>query len=56
MSRERLEELREEIRTLDRQLVALVGKRRDLVLEVGAAKEALGLPVLVPQQALVGYN
>lgn len=28
----------------------LIGKRRDLVLEIGRAKEALGLPVLDPPQ------
>lgn len=46
----KLEALRERIREVDRTLVELVGERRDLVLEVGEAKEALGLPVLDPPQ------
>lgn len=50
MSEDRLEELRERIRALDRDLVELIGKRRDLVLAIGDAKAALGLPVLDPQQ------
>jgi chorismate mutase len=50
VSEGRLEELRARIRALDRELVALIGRRRDLVLEVGEAKEALGLPVLDPGQ------
>jgi chorismate mutase/prephenate dehydratase len=50
MSKDRLEELRRGIRALDHELIALLGKRRDLVLEVGAVKEKLGLPVLDPSQ------
>ena len=50
MSKDRLEELRQGIRALDKELIALIGKRRDLVLEVGAVKEELGLPVLDPRQ------
>jgi len=50
VSDDRLEELRDQIRELDRQLVALIGRRRALVLEVGAEKEARGLPVLDPPQ------
>ena len=50
MSKDRLEELRQAIRTLDNELIGLIGKRRDLVLEVGAVKEELGLPVLDPSQ------
>ena len=50
MSEERLEELRTQIEAVDRELVTLIGKRRDLVLEVGRAKEALGRPVLDPPQ------
>ena len=46
----RLERLREEIRSVDERLVALVGRRRELVLEIGEAKAALGLPVLDPSQ------
>jgi chorismate mutase len=47
---ERLEALRTRIREVDEALVRLIGERRDLVLEVGAVKEALGLPVLDPPQ------
>jgi chorismate mutase len=50
MSDERLEALRVKIRAVDRELVSLIGRRRDLVIEIGAAKEALGLPVLDPPQ------
>ena len=50
MSEERLEALRARIRELDRELVALIGERRALALEVGAVKEELGLPVLDPAQ------
>ena len=46
----RLDALRERIRALDAELVRLIGERRNLVLEVGQAKEALGLPVLDPPQ------
>jgi len=47
---ERLEELRGRIRELDEALVRLVGERSALVLEVGALKARLGLPVLDPPQ------
>jgi len=47
---ERLEALRARIREVDEALVRLVGERRELVLEVGRVKEALGLPVLDPPQ------
>ena len=46
----RLEALRQRILEVDRALVALVGERRDLVLEVGQTKAELGLPVLDPPQ------
>jgi chorismate mutase len=46
----RLEELRDRIRAVDRDLVALVGERRDLVIEIGEVKGVLGLPVLDPSQ------
>lgn len=46
----RLERLRGEIRALDEELVELVGRRRELVLEIAAAKEELDLPVLDPSQ------
>lgn len=45
---DRLEELRRRILELDDELIRLVGERRDLVLEVGRVKSALGLPVLDP--------
>jgi chorismate mutase len=47
---ERLSILRERIREVDRDLIRLVGTRRDLALEVGRVKEAKGLPVLDPAQ------
>ena len=50
MSDNRLEALRVKIRAVDRELVSLIGRRKDLVIEIGAAKEALGLPVLDPPQ------
>lgn len=46
----RLDTLRQRIRDLDAELVALVAERRALVLEIGALKESLGLPVLDPPQ------
>lgn len=46
----KLEELRTQIEAVDRELVQLIGRRRDLVLEVGRAKESLGRPVLDPPQ------
>lgn len=45
-----LDALRAEIRALDEQLVRLIGRRRALALEIGAQKEALGLPVMDPSQ------
>jgi len=53
LSEERLNELREAIRALDRELIALIGRRRDLVIQIGRAKQALGLPVLDPSQEAV---
>jgi chorismate mutase len=47
---ERLNALRRRIEELDRELVRLVGERRDLVLEIGRLKEGLGLPVMDPPQ------
>lgn len=46
----RLKELRARIAQLDEQLVHLIGERRRLAIEIGAAKSALGLPVLDPQR------
>lgn len=45
---ERLTEVRERIVELDNELIRLIGERRDLVLEAGRIKEALGLPVMDP--------
>ncbi len=45
---ERLTEVRERIVKLDDELIRLIGERRDLVLEAGRIKEALGLPILDP--------
>jgi len=45
---EDLAELRRRLEELDEELIRLVGRRRDLVLEVGRVKEALGRPVLDP--------
>jgi len=50
MSDDRLEGLRVKIRAVDHEFVKLIGRRRDLVIEIGEAKEALGLPVLDPPQ------
>ena len=47
---EKLEELRGRILEVDQALVALVGERRGLVLEVGRLKAQLGLPVLDPSR------
>jgi chorismate mutase len=49
-AQERLEELRRRIIALDDELIRLVGRRRDLVLEVGRTKVELGLPVMDPAQ------
>lgn len=46
----RLKELRARIAELDEQLVRLIGERRRLAMDIGAAKSALGLPVLDPQR------
>jgi len=45
-----LEELRSRIEALDRELVSLIGRRCELAVEVGRAKQRLGLPVMDPQQ------
>jgi chorismate mutase-like protein len=50
MSDAQLEDLRSRIEQLDRDLVALIGRRRDLAVEVGKRKQALGLPIMDPQQ------
>lgn len=48
--KEDLEALRSRIQKVDEALVRLIGERRALVLAIGRAKEALGLPVLDPPQ------
>ncbi|MDH3205006.1 MAG: chorismate mutase [Gemmatimonadota bacterium] len=50
MTADRLEELRTAIEALDRELVTLIGRRRELVMEIGSAKAELGRPVLDPPQ------
>lgn len=47
---DRLEALRTQIHAVDEELIALVGRRRDLVVAIGEAKAALGLPILDPSQ------
>lgn len=47
---ERLESLRRKVLAVDEELVALVGRRRDLVVEIGHVKASLGRPVLDPSQ------
>ncbi len=45
---ERLERLRDAIGEATDRLIALMGERRKLAIEIGKAKEELGLPVLDP--------
>lgn len=47
---ERLDELRARISRLDDDLIRLIGRRRNLVLEVGKLKGQLGRPVLDPRR------
>lgn len=49
-ARDELARLRDRIAELDDRLIRTIGERRDLVLEVGRLKAALGLPVLDPAQ------
>ena len=46
----RMEQLRERIMDCDRELVDVLRRRRDLVLEVGALKTSLGFPVTDPRR------
>ena len=46
----RLERLRGEILDCDRELLRILGRRRDLVHEIGRLKAALGFPVTDPQR------
>ena len=48
--REELGKLRERILKVDELLVSLIGERKALVLGIGKAKNALGLPVLDPSR------
>ena len=48
--RERLARLRERISAMDEQLVALIGERRELALEIGRIKKVLGLQVMDPSR------
>jgi len=50
VSDDRLEALRDRLRALDFELVALIGRRKDLVIEIGEVKQELGRPVLDPPQ------
>jgi chorismate mutase len=45
-----LQALRSRIREVDEALVRLIGERRELVIAIGRAKEAEGLPILDPPQ------
>ncbi len=45
-----LERLRQRILEVDGELIRLVGERRDLVLQVGAVKSQLGVPILDPKR------
>jgi chorismate mutase/prephenate dehydrogenase len=47
-ARAELERLRQQISEVDERLIRTIGERRDLVLQVGRAKEVLGIPVLDP--------
>ena len=50
---QRLKRLRHEILDCDRELVRILGRRRDLVHEVGRLKAALGAPVTDPRREAV---
>lgn len=50
MSEERLQDLRELLGQLDQELVELIGRRRDAVIQIGETKNEMGLPVLDPPQ------
>ena len=45
-----MDALREHVTALDEELIALIGRRRDLVLEIGRMKGELGLPVMDPKR------
>jgi chorismate mutase len=48
MTSDEMERLRQEIESIDRQLIELVARRVDLAREVGRTKRAAGLPTLDP--------
>ena len=48
MASDEMERLRQEIESIDRQLIELVARRVDLAREVGRAKRTAGLPTLDP--------
>ena len=48
--RDRLEGLRRQITDCDRELIAVVRRRLDLVKEVGEVKAGLGIPVTDPRR------
>ena len=43
-----MEQLREEIESIDRSIIELIGRRVELAREVGRAKHEAGLPTLDP--------
>lgn len=45
-----IERLRDQILACDRELIRVLGQRRDLVREVGELKASLGFPVTDPQR------
>ena len=51
-----LQEARDHIDVLDRELVALLARRTELVLRAGRAKAELGLPVLDPDRETAQLN
>lgn len=44
----RLDQLRQEIATTDRELVRVIARRLELARDIGRTKQALGLPVMDP--------
>ena len=48
MPDQRMEQLREEIESIDRSIIELIARRVELAREVGRAKRAANLPTLDP--------
>lgn len=46
----RLEELREEINAIDAELLRLINRRAKVAVQVGAIKQAAGLPLCDPER------